>query len=74
MIGADIYTIGDAVHLSFRGSRQWNHLQLALDSSDTYRMVFIHTERPSTYQDIGGVHAEQLADVFQSTTGLDTHL
>ena len=73
MISAEIYTVGDAVRISFRGCRDWNSLEIALSSTDTYRMVFYHT-RKGTHQDVDGIYADQLADTFRSVTGLDTHL
>ena len=81
MTGARIVGF-DAPSLSFRLPKARlgiKHVKVALDPSDTYTVTFTRIGRApartvTVVHELEGVYADQLVEIFESTTGLYTHL
>jgi len=75
MVGASLFAGDDSsVMFSFKGSRKVNKCRVTLDASDTYTVAFLKFS-PSkltcpVVEEISGVDAEMLVDIFESRTGL----
>jgi hypothetical protein len=75
MVGASLFAGDDSsVMFSFKGSRKVNKCRVTLDASDTYTVEFFKFS-PSkltcpVVDEISGVDAEMLVDIFESCTGL----
>ena len=76
MVGASLFAGDDtSAMFSFKGSRKMNKCRVTLDASDTYTVEFFKFS-PSklniapVVEEISGVYAEMLVDIFESRTGL----
>lgn len=55
------------------------HVKITLDPSDTYKVTFTKIGRApartvTVVKELEGVYADMLTEIFESTTGLYTHL
>lgn len=76
MTGASCYYDGAKAIFKFKGSRVANCVSITLNVMDTYDVVFTKFRgiEVKTVREINGVYAEDLADTFESVTGLRTRL
>lgn len=61
-----------SVGFRFKGSKVANHIKVALNGCDLYDITFtkIHGFNFRTVKEINNVYAEDLVNIFESTTGL----
>ena len=77
MLGTDIFIASpNAVSFRFKGSRTVNHARIVLNGSDTYDLTLsrIRGTKGTTVSEHKDIHCEDLQEVFESATGLQTSL
>ena len=76
MVGGTMVAGTNCLNIHFKGGKdKINHVSIVLDSDDTYTLTFADIKGKYTIvKTIEGVHAAELAGVFEDVTGLHTKM